>query len=264
MELKEALSILRNRGFVLDNENAIEVNVIHLPQARERKRVFLKYNKVEGVKCVFVEGIDSEKLDVAELREKKLIKAGTVFRTPGCGLAHRALWLASCEMQRPILVCEDDAVVRKDFCAQFATCMAALPKNWDIFMAGYNLDCAFGADVIAGNESFSARFTNRKLDGARLKSFQNIRFPVGVVPLRNAFGTPGYALSPAGAEFLLKNVFPLRNCPLALSSSDAPFRAYTIDGIMNGLFAKMKAYACFPPLVVSPNEKDPNASLKIV
>lgn len=237
---------------------AQRINVIHLTKAKKRLRTFLALNKIDGIRFEFVEGIDSERVDPAALRRQMLIKPVTTFRTPGCSLTHRKLWLRSLETQTPLIVCEDDAVIRRDFRNQFSKCVCLLPKGWDLLLLGYNFDSILDVDIIAGIEHLSGRFSNKMLTISRLKHFQKSLSPISVLPLRNAFGTPGYAVSPTGAKYLLENVFPLRNFPIAL-----PFEgrmiAHSMDAIMNGLYRKMKAFACLPPLVVSPNEKDPNA-----
>ncbi|HUA65845.1 MAG TPA: glycosyltransferase family 25 protein [Alphaproteobacteria bacterium] len=242
---------------------AHRIHVIHLSKAKERLRTFQSLNKIDGIRFEFVEGIDSALLDPAELRRQKLIKPGTMFRTPGCGLTHRKLWLASLQTRTPLIVCEDDAVIRRDFRNQFSKCICALPKQWHLLLLGYNFDAMLEVEIIAGVERLSGRFSNKMLSISRLKNFQKSILPISVLPLRNAFGTPGYAVSPAGAKYLLEQVFPLRNIRIALPF-DGSMLARSMDAVMNGLYSKMKAFACLPPLVVSPNKKDPNARMVTV
>lgn len=246
------------------NQDQIEIHVINLPQAKERKKTFLDLNQVDGVKHVFADGIDSKSLNFEELKRQNLIKPGTVFRTPGCGLAHRNLWLKSVQTYKPIIVCEDDAVLRKDFHDQFIMCMKALPHDWGFLLLGCNFDALLKIEIIAGVESFTGRFSNKKLEQSELHWFQNLNTPITALPLRNAFGTPGYALSPTGAAFLLANVFPLHNRKIKLPMQKKPFMACSIDAIMNGLYDQMKAFVCLPPMIITPNRKDPAAKIASV
>ena len=238
---------------------AHRINVIHLSKASERKETFFALNKIDGLHFELVEGIDSRLLDCNELKRQNLIKAGTTFRTPGCGLTHRKLWLQSVETQTPLIVCEDDVVIRRDFPEQFSKCINALPKDWDFLLLGYNFDSILDVDIIAGVERLSGRFTNQKLAVSGLKKFQRSISPVSVLPLRNAFGTPGYAISPTGARHLLQNVFPLRNLAILIPYFGRTMESRSIDTMMNGLYRNMKAFACLPPLLVTPNQRDPNA-----
>jgi len=235
------------------------INVIHLSRATKRKRAFFALNKIDGLTFKLVEGIDSRLVDCDELKRQNLIKAGTTFRTPGCGLTHRKLWLQSVETQTPLIVCEDDAVIRHDFREQFSICMNVLPKDWDFLLLGYNFDSILEVEIIAGTERLSGRFTNTKLAISGLKEFQTSISPVSVLPLRNAFGTPGYAVSPTGARYLLRNVFPLRNLTISIPYYGRTMESRSIDSMMNGLYGKMKAFACLPPLVATPNQRDPHA-----
>lgn len=246
-------------GLDLPGEPPIEVSVIHLPQAKARKKFFLSTNRLKGVNYVFVDGIDSARLDPNQMKKRGLILPGTTFRTPGCGLTHRNLWLKAAKQNKPMVICEDDAVFRKDFGDQFRRCLNALPGNWGFLLLGYNFDSILDLEVIAGVEAFGGRFTNEKLGVTKLRHFQKARLPVGIMPLLNAFGTPGYAISPSGARFLLDHVFPLSNRRIQLCLRGDTMLTRTVDTIMNGLYSKMEAYVCLPPLLVTPNVKSPAA-----
>jgi len=237
----------------------LEINVINLPQAKVRKEAFLAANSHKGLCYAFAEGVDSETLDFEQLKEQNLIEAKTTFRTPGCGLAHRNLWLKCAQTKRPMIICEDDVILRKDFRTQFLASVNAIPADWEILLLGYNFDGIIDVDIIPGVEHLGGHFVKKKLGPPELQSFQNARFQVIVWPLLNAFGTPAYAISPSGARYLLEHVFPLRNCPVTIPSQGRTVLAYTFDTIMNALYCKMKAYACVPPIAISPNERDPNA-----
>jgi GR25 family glycosyltransferase involved in LPS biosynthesis len=245
----------------ISKKQAQSINVIHLSRAPRRKKTFLALNIIKGIRFDLVEGVDSNSLDFAQLKRRNLIKSKTTFRTPGCSLAHRNLWLRSLETQTALIVCEDDAVIRKDFREQFSECMGVLPSDWDFLLLGYNFDSFLDVEIIPGIESFSGRFTNKPLTPGRLKNFQNSVTPISVLPLRNAFGTPAYAASPSGAKYLLEHVFPLRNVPVPLPFEKRAMVSYSMDAIMNRFYRNMKAFACLPPLVVSPNRKDPNARI---
>jgi glycosyl transferase, family 25 len=126
---------------------------------------------------------------------------------------------------------------------------------------GYNFDSFLDVDIIAGIERFSGRFTNKALTMSKLKIFQKSLAPISVLPLRHTFGTPAYAVSPSGAKYLLENVFPLRNVPVRLPFNGRTMVSYSMDALMNRLYGNMKAFISLPPLVVSPNKKDPNVRI---
>lgn len=237
------------------------IHVIHLSNATARKITFCSLNKNVGVRFEMVEGVNTNDLDLRQIERQNLIRPHTTFRTPGCALSHRNLWLRASETQMPLIACEDDAVVRMDFLKQFSNCITSLPADWDLILLGYNFDSFLDAEIIPGVERLSGEFTNKSLTISRLKKFQASTLPVSVMPLRQAFGTPGYAVSPSGAKFLLDHVFPLRNLPVSLFFQKRTLASHSMDGIMNRFYCKMKAYVCLPPLVVSPNIKNPNARI---
>jgi len=254
-------------GLDFDDRSVAEVHVIHLPRAKARKKFFLTMNRSPDVRWIFEEGVDSRTLDFQKLKAENLVQAGTRFRTPGCSLAHRKLWLKAAKAAAPFIICEDDVVFRKDFPLQLKSCLGRLPEGWDIFFLGYNFDGTLDVDIIGGIEYFKGRFFNqqqKRLEAAELKQFSNMTLPVGVLPLINVFGTPAYVLSPKGAEFLLKHVFPLRNCRVTFRASGRVVAAHTMDTIMNKYYCEMKAYVSLPPLAVTPNIKDPEAQIVMI
>ena len=239
----------------------LRVCAIHLPQAQERKRRFLELNQIEGVRFVFVDGVDGRQLDLQELIRQNLMRPGTTrftFSTVGGGLAHRATWLQAVALGAPIVVCEDDAVFRKDFRRQFEACRKAVPDDWDLILLGYNFDSVLDAELIPGVECLRARFLKRPLGEPELRRFQEATNPISMLPLRNAFGLPAYAISPDGARHLLSNVFPIHNRPVPVPALSRTIVSFSIDATMNGFYKDMAAYVCVPPLVVSPNQKDPD------
>ncbi len=244
-----------------EENGALRVCAIHLAQAEERKRRFLEMNQIEGVHFVFVDGVDGRQLDLEELLRQNLMRPGTsrfTFSTLGSGLAHRATWLQAAASELPTLVCEDDAVFRKDFRRQFEACTKAIPGDWDLILLGYNFDSVLDAELIPGVECLRARFLKRPLGETELRRFQEATNPVSVLPLRNAFGLPAYAISPAGARHLLAAVFPIHNRPVPVPALSRTIISFSIDATMNGFYRDMAAYVCVPPLVVSPNQKDPH------
>ncbi len=239
----------------------VEVHTIHLAHAEQRKREFLKRNQLCGVEFTFEDGVDGKSLDLAAIVQQGLILRGTANYTSatlGSALAHRKLWLKSAAEDRPVIVSEDDAVFRLDFRAQLDLTMRAMPRDWDILLMGYNFNSVLHLDIIPGVEEFGGLFYRRRLGCSELDRFQKNEAPTGVFPLRNCFGLPCYALSPAGARFLLARVFPLHNRPVRIPALRKTIVSFSNDSIMNCLYELMKAYVCLPPLVVTPHNIDPD------
>lgn len=242
----------------------IEVYIIHLEYNEGRKKVFSTYNNAPGIRFIYEKAIDGSNLNIPELVTNGLVVAGTKYYTQGqlgCALSHRNLWLKTLVLQVPLIVCEDDAVLRNDFAAQWEQCLNQLPEDWDILLLGFNFDSIIKFQIIPGVEQLSGRFENRPLDDTRLRCFQATTIPPIVLPLANAFGTPGYAISPKGAQTLLTRCFPLNNGLVTVPLIQRTFAARSIDCLLNIHYQKIKAFVTFPPLVVTPNRKEPAAQL---
>jgi glycosyl transferase, family 25 len=242
------------------SDPAICARVIHLPQQEGRKLRFLAQNRVDGLGFAFVDGVDGRCVDIPEMVRQGLILPGTrryTLSALGCALAHRTRWLEALTLGTPTFVCEDDAVFRSDCCQWLPACLGAVPTDWDFLLLGYNVNSVLEFEFIPGVEGLRGRFVRRSLREPDLCRFQADTTPVSALPLVNAFGTPAYAISAQGARRLLSDVFPLHNRLVEIPALGRAIETFSIDSIMNYLYKRMKAFVCFPPLVLSPNRKDP-------
>ena len=85
--------------------------------------------------------------------------------------------------------------------------------------------------------------------------FQVSTAQIAAIRLNNCFGTPGYAVSPAGARKLHELCFPMDNRSFSLPGLDATAKVVGIDSMLNTAYASIRAFACFAPLVVTKNDR---------
>ena len=71
-----------------------------------------------------------------------------------------------------------------------------------------------------------------------------------------AFGAPRYSISPRGAQALKSACFPIRETEIYFPGIDRRIPNVGIDVGMNQTYPSMKAYAAFPPLVITKNERE--------
>jgi hypothetical protein len=64
-----------------------------------------------------------------------------------------------------------------------------------------------------------------------------------------------YTISPKGAAKFKQACFPLRNFQLKILLINNPIRNRGIDSAMNKVYGELGSYVCFPPLVISKNER---------
>ncbi len=230
--------------------------VINLARTPERMAGFLKRNEASGITFRRFEAVDGNVLNDEAAVELGLIKPNTVWPSRGSiGVAqsHRTLWERVIADRRPAIVFEDDACIRLDIRRALTAATSNL-SDWDIILLGYNTDSLLEINVVADLD-ISGLFAVRYPTAAQLEAFSIAHSQVGLFRLRHAFGLCGYAISPAGAARLSQVVFPMDNRMLDFRATRKQFAAYSIDGMMNAHYRALAAFACFPPLVLAPNDK---------
>jgi hypothetical protein len=68
-------------------------------------------------------------------------------------------------------------------------------------------------------------------------------------------GTICYTISPAGARTLRTLCLPLKPFLLSLPVKGRRLANIGLDVVLGAAYPKVSAFACFPPLVVTPNDQ---------
>jgi hypothetical protein len=69
-----------------------------------------------------------------------------------------------------------------------------------------------------------------------------------------AFGTPCYSVSPAGARLLRQRCLPLRNTNVYIPGLRTSVPNSWLDIALNDAYRRLNCFVSFPPLVVTPND----------
>jgi glycosyl transferase, family 25 len=162
----------------------------------------------------------------------------------GAALSHRELWQQCLLRGEVIAVFEDDAWLRQDFEPQLDKLLQRA-SGWDVMLFGCN------TPHVSLTRSFSVAYPQPE----HLAEFTKMRDAVELCHVLLALGICGYAITPRGAERLLRYCFPLDNRPIRLAVTGRRIRAYGIDCTMADAYPKMRALLCWPPLVMTPNEQ---------
>ena len=239
-------------------EHELQFQVVNLERRPDRRESFLKANShIEGLRFEFFAAVDGQSLDLYDVRrsgwlaEKAQFDGGHI----ACALSHRALAERALHSNDPQFVCEDDAVLRMDFAHKWHELSPQLPAEWDIVLFGYNFDSALAIELIPGVQRFLGWFDNRPIDPSAAGRFQESLQPVLLLKLLNAFGTLSYAMSSRGAEKFINGCFPLRNDRIPIPPLRRIVPAFSLDCMMNKHYHRWNAFAAFPPLAISPNDK---------
>ncbi|MCA9072224.1 MAG: class I SAM-dependent methyltransferase, partial [Planctomycetaceae bacterium] len=98
-----------------------------------------------------------------------------------------------------------------------------------------------------------------------LQAFVHDRRPSLPFPLKNAFGSCAYAISPKGAKQFLECCFPLKGLAVdvpALSKFVSP--TANIDEILNAYYELYSTYCAIPPLAISPNDHQTSDTINTI
>lgn len=166
----------------------------------------------------------------------------------GCALSHLAFWRTISDEPRTIF--EDDAVVHNDFERLSADVINDMPPDWHIILWGWNFNAALVFHMMPGVSYCVAGFDQRRLCET-LTQFQRLPLRPTAYPVMRACGTPGYTISPSGAEALRPFIL---NPPSEIAFHDRVRANDGIDMSMNAAYQHVNAYVCFPPLAVTAND----------
>lgn len=234
-----------------------KILVMSLPRRRDRYEKFQRWNDQQAIGYEWVEAIDGQQLHFPDLVQENLASPQLQHYTPGalgCALSHRKLWQRCVAENQAIVVCEDDAVLRKDFAIVVPDILQKLPPDWDIVLLGYNFDSATSLEISPGMVMHST-FPKLAPSNLDISAFQLTTTHPTWLPLQNAFGCCAYALSPQGAKEILARCFPLTNRSYHIPCLRRNITSFGIDSVLNEFYQDIQTFCVIPPLAITPNDK---------
>lgn len=227
--------------------------VLSAESTPERLAQFDSANGYLGLPIEVVAVTEGRDIDLRELVQIELVDpdidewgAGAV----ATALSHWLCWHQAVETQRPTCVFQDSAVLRRDFVPRVQGLLDAIPNGWEYLQLG--CDTQSGIDFqITPDCRYRGRFTRDRANDEDLEIFAAAVTPVVPLRLFNAFGGFAYIVTPAGAQRLIEQCFPLATRVLNVPCLKRRVRTTSIDTVMNQFFGSMPAHVCFPPLALS-------------
>jgi len=216
-----------------------------------RRRTFIGHNPL--LKYTFLDACEGRE-GIDESNQGAILRAdieGWTDGAIGCALSHYTLWKACVSLDRPILIFEDDAITCRQFYQKLEALTKNIPASFDVVQLNYN------CNSILSFRSYPFHIVNSYVEPAvttdhDVDDFKNNCMSDGaLVNLQHSFGTAAYIISPKGAIFLIKNIFPLRNEYLPLPFFKDPLWCCTFDALMNIYYSKMNAYITAAPFVMT-------------
>lgn len=235
---------------------SMDIFVISLERSMDRKTRFDHYNS-KYIKYTYHNAVDGKTIDIHKLdstilkRGSKNYSAGTI----GCALSHLQLWDKCIELNKPIVIMEDDAIVSSDYNKHINHLMHNLvPKKWDIIQLNYNFDSVLSYNN-TNYETCNCVFNKHKMTKTDILNFTNTKINTTIAKLNVCFGMSAYVISPDGAKQLKEKCFPLDNRVIHLPFLNK-IMCFTIDCMMNSIYKDILAYVCIIPFVITPHISD--------
>jgi len=230
----------------------MDIFVISLESSQDRKADFDKNNKKYLKNYQYHSAVNGKNLNVETLDKTIITKGSKMYSNGaiGCALSHLQLWEKCIELDKPIIVMEDDVIVSQNFTKHVNNIMSnLLPKNWDILQLSYNFDSILSYNI-TNVEKCNCVFEKTQMTKTDIENFVTSKINTTIAKLNHCFGSSAYIISPSGAKIFKQKCFPLCNKVITL-----PFlnnvMCSTIDGMMNSAYKDVSAYVCIAPFVIT-------------
>ena len=202
-------------------------------------------------------GIDGKTVSRAELVERGLFTAEVPYTDGAVGgaLSHLALWDMAIARNSPLTVIEDDAIFNRNFLDEQRALLDTIEANWHIILWGYNFDSPLLLRMVPHISPFWIYLSQSELR-KHFDEFQQATVRSRAFKLVQGCGFVCYSVSPQGARILKSFCLPIREMQIDFWGLNRRVRNETLDIMSNAIYAQINAYACFPPLVVTPNDHE--------
>ena len=257
------MSLLENLGvepdFIPLRRGKLRVHFINLDRSKDRLAEFKHINS-HLTEPIRHPAVDGQTLDIASLAARGLVTEDIlknyVISSVGHAISNLALWDIAIQTGKQVTISEDDAIFNQQFEFHAEQLINNLPPDWDLVVWGWNFDSIFYFEMLPSIVKCQAWFDQGRMI-LNTTAFQHERLSPGMFKLLWAWGTPCYTVSPKGARTLKSKLLPFR--PMSTFRPDGrpgpPIVVVGIDGALNDLYRHINSFACFPPLVITKNER---------
>lgn len=233
----------------------MKIHLVNLERSSDRLRAFQAWNsflsEVERFPAIEGRTVDRQELIASGTLDSRVSYTDGAL---GCALSHMALWERVRDEGTAATIAEDDAIFNRQFATRSAALLESIGTQWDCVLWGWNFDSVLVADILPGVTPALMRFDQNALR-AQLDRFQTLQIDARPCGLLRAFGTVCYSVTPHGAARLLAACRPIRPLSVHVPGLAGPLPNQGIDVMMNAAYAQLKAFAAFPPLVVTANDR---------
>jgi hypothetical protein len=173
----------------------------------------------------------------------------------GCALSHLKLWKRAILENKPITICEDDAIFNRKFSVLASYLINICKLDFDIIFWGWNPESPILFDLFPGGVRCAAVSTREEI-AKSIDVFRTAELYPSLHRVYEIYGLICYTVSAKGARALVDRLFPLGSGTTFSNALNRPVDNIGIDVAMNVVHPELWSLICFPPLVVSSNEPD--------
>jgi len=236
--------------------------VINLDEDTDRLRSFRDANRhVDGI--VRFRAFRGSELSRTALNAEGYISLDLAYKngTLGCARSHIALWEQAVKLGEPHLILEDDALLARNFDSAFERLLNIDP-GWELITWGYNFNSYVWGELLDGMSRFRLALNQDDLRD-NIRKWETLELSPMLLRLKHQFGLCGYSISPKGAARLIELCLPLSNNPISFDGYNVKIENSFFDCSVNRGFPKINAYMCFPPLVITTQDKSLSSITRI-
>ena len=239
--------------------------VISLKRTPERLRTFFKINEdalvdwevdvINGIDGIEQEEIVHQSRCVSDSALEQWTKGAI-----GSALSHLKAWRRCIEINKDVLIAEDDTVLAKNLKYELEklNIVGGTAKQTYLVLLGWNLDSLLHAELSPGLEMISL-FEPTYPDLEKLEAIINSDRERNICNLNQCFGLPAYWITPQIAHTLLNACIPLQAERNRMTRGIPEHYLVTLDGMLTNRYKAINAKITIPPLALAIN--DQNTSL---
>lgn len=177
-----------------------------------------------------------------------------------CGLAHYQVFQECIELDKPVTIFEDDAILVSDFDAKSKILMEQIGTEWDIIQWGFNWDSFLYIRFPEKKGPVFKVHLQAEKDKFSIEDFKNTGEQSTLFPLVSTFGMHAYTISPKGAKKFLE--FYPRITDIYVNNVDLLGQGYwalSLDMVLNAFYDTRDCFIALPPLSYVVNDKQVSA-----
>jgi GR25 family glycosyltransferase involved in LPS biosynthesis len=247
----------------------LDIYLINLDRSTDRLTQFQSLNGNIMPLISRFSAVEGKNVQRATYIERGIITADLSYSdgTLGNALSHLALWDIAILNERPVTICEDDAIFNTHFGESSKCLLAELPPDWHIVLWGWNFSSILWFHMLPNVLSSISHF-DQQMMRTGISGFQTAMFQPSAFKLIQTFGTVCYSVSPEGARLLRQFCLPIRNMNIPIPPLQRVVPNQALDVLLNSFYRRLNSFVSFPPLVVTKNERrnstvrNPDGSLK--